>query len=65
MDDLSDLIPRFDLRGMDLQLDRMHAALHDLDHPCQSVPAIQVIGTNGKGSIVSFLESALCTAGLR
>ena len=26
MDDLSDLIPRFDLRGMDLQLDRMHAA---------------------------------------
>ena len=25
--DLSDLIPRFDLRGMDLQLDRMQAAL--------------------------------------
>ena len=65
MDDLSDLIPRFDLRGMDLELDRMHAALHDLGHPCQSVPAIQVIGTNGKGSIVSFLESALCAAGLR
>jgi dihydrofolate synthase/folylpolyglutamate synthase len=65
VDDLSDLIPRFDLRGMDLQLDRMHAALQDLDHPCQSVPAIQVIGTNGKGSIVSFLESALCAAGLR
>ena len=65
MDELSDLIPRFDLRGMDLQLDRMHAALHDLDHPCQAVPAIQVLGTNGKGSIVSFLESALCAAGLR
>ena len=65
MDDLSDLIPRFDLRGMDLQLDRMHAALHDLDHPCQSLAAIQVLGTNGKGSIVSFLESALCAAGLR
>ena len=65
MDDLSDLIPRFDLRGMDLQLDRMQAALNDLNHPCQSVPAIQVIGTNGKGSIVSFLEAALCTAGLR
>ena len=30
MDDLSDLIPRFDLRGMDLQLDRMDAALHEL-----------------------------------
>ncbi|WP_226406402.1 dihydrofolate synthase [Synechococcus sp. MU1625] len=65
MDELSDLIPRFDLRGMDLQLDRMHAALQDLDHPCQAVPAIQVLGTNGKGSIVSFLESALCAAGLR
>jgi dihydrofolate synthase/folylpolyglutamate synthase len=65
VDDLSDLIPRFDLRGMDLQLDRMHAALHELDHPCRTIPAIQVLGTNGKGSIVSFLESALCAAGLR
>ena len=65
MDDLSDLIPRFDLRGMDLQLDRMHAALHELDHPCRTIPAIQVLGTNGKGSIVSLLESALCAAGLR
>ena len=60
MDDLFDLIPRFDLRGMDLQLDRMHAALHELGHPCRTIPAIQVLGTNGKGSIVSFLESALC-----
>nr|WP_255599741.1 dihydrofolate synthase [Synechococcus sp. MU1643] len=50
---------------MDLQLDRMHAALHELDHPCRTIPAIQVLGTNGKGSIVSFLESALCAAGLR
>ena len=65
MDDLSDLIPRFDLRGMDLQLDRMDAALHELDHPCRTIPAIQVLGTNGKGSIVSFLESALCAAGIR
>jgi dihydrofolate synthase/folylpolyglutamate synthase len=65
VDDLSDLIPRFDLRGMDLQLDRMHAALKELDHPCRTIPAIQVLGTNGKGSIVSFLESALCAAGIR
>ena len=50
---------------MDLQLDRMHAALHELDHPCRTIPAIQVLGTNGKGSIVSLLESALCAAGLR
>ena len=50
---------------MDLQLDRMHAALHELGHPCRTIPAIQVLGTNGKGSIVSFLESALCAAGFR
>ena len=43
MDDLSDLIPRFDLRGMDLQLDRMEAALHELDHPCRTIPAIQAV----------------------
>ena len=43
MDDLSDLIPRFDLRGMDLQLDRMDAALRELDHPCRTIPAIQVL----------------------
>ena len=50
---------------MDLQLDRMHAALHELDNPCRTIPAIQVLGTNGKGSIVSLLESALCAGGLR
>ena len=63
--DLSDLIPRFDLRGMDLQLDRMQAALEALRSPCQEVPAIQVAGTNGKGSIASFLASALHRAEIR
>lgn len=63
--DLSDLIPRFDLRGMDLQLDRMQAALEALHSPCQEVPAIQVAGTNGKGSIASFLASALHRAQIR
>ena len=64
-DDLSDLIPRFDLRGMDLQLDRMRNALANLGHPCAEVPAIQVAGTNGKGSIAAFLTSALHKAGIK
>ena len=63
--DLSDLIPRFDLRGMDLQLDRMQAALEALRSPCQTIPAIQIAGTNGKGSIASFVASALHRAQIR
>ena len=62
MDEFSDLIPRFDLQGMDLQLDRMRAALHELEGPYRDVPAIQVAGTNGKGSIVRFIETALLRA---
>ena len=64
-DDFSDLIPRFDLRGMDLQLDRMRHALDDLGFPCADVPAIQIAGTNGKGSIAAFLCSALLRAGIK
>ena len=64
-DDFADLIPRFDLRGMDLQLDRMQAALKAMGSPCESIPAIQVAGTNGKGSIACFLASALQKAGIR
>jgi len=63
-EDFSDLIPRFDLRGMDLQLDRMYQALHALGSPCADIPAIQIAGTNGKGSIASFLSAALQQAGI-
>ena len=64
-DDFADLIPRFDTRGMDLQLDRMQAALTALGDPCGSIPAIQVAGTNGKGSIAAFLATALKRAGIK
>ena len=64
-DDLSDLLPRFDQRGMDLQLDRMERALKALGNPCGTIPAIQIAGTNGKGSIASFINSALQSAGVR
>ena len=65
IDDLSDLIPRFDQRGMDLQLDRMQGALKHLGSPCGGVPAIQIAGTNGKGSIASFISAALLWNGIR
>ena len=58
-DELSDLLPRFDQRGMDLQLDRMQGALKHLGSPCGDIPAIQIAGTNGKGSIASFIGAVL------
>ena len=64
-DDLSDLLPRFDLRGMDLSLDRVQEALGELQQPAATIPAVQVVGTNGKGSIACFIHHALMAAGLR
>ncbi len=63
--DLSDLLPRFDVRGMDLSLDRMTIALEQLHQPAQSIPAVQVVGTNGKGSIACLIHHGLMAAGLR
>ena len=60
----SDLLPPFEQRGMDLSLDRMQRALKALHHPCHSVPAVQVVGTNGKGSIASFVHNGLVQAGI-
>lgn len=62
--ELSDLLPRFDVRGMDLSLDRMTIALEHLHHPAQSIPAVQVVGTNGKGSIACLIHHGLMAAGL-
>ena len=44
---------------MDLSLNRMKRALSALGEPCKSIPAIQIAGTNGKGSIASFINSCL------
>ena len=51
--------------GVDLGLDRMRRALTLLGSPEQSVPAVQVAGTNGKGSTVAMVEAILRAAGLR
>jgi dihydrofolate synthase/folylpolyglutamate synthase len=51
--------------GIVLGLERMRAALADGGHPERRFPAVQVAGTNGKGSIATFLHAILQAAGLR
>lgn len=63
--DLSDLIEPFASRGVDLDLERLHLALAEGGHPERRFAAVQVAGTNGKGSITTFLVSILEAAGLR
>ena len=45
-----------------LGLSRIKKALQGLGYPCKNIPAIQIIGTNGKGSIAAYLESILFEA---
>jgi dihydrofolate synthase/folylpolyglutamate synthase len=63
--DFSDLIQPFSRRGVDLGLDRLQAALADLGHPERRFAAVQVAGTNGKGSICTLVHQALLAAGIR
>ncbi len=39
--------------------------LQAMGNPCKEIPAVQVVGTNGKGSIASFLKSCFKVAGIR
>ena len=52
-------------RIMTLGLERIRHALIERGHPCDKIPAIQVAGTNGKGSIAAFIHSTLRMAGIR
>ena len=63
-DGFADLIEPFSRRGVDLGLDRLQAALAELGHPEQHFAAIQVAGTNGKGSIATLVHSSLLAAGI-
>ena len=62
---LSELIPSFQSRGMNLSLSRIESTICRMGNPCKAIPAIQIIGTNGKGSIACFLESCLTKAGIK
>ncbi len=64
IDRFDDLIPSIGERGMDLSLERMKKALEMMSEPCKEVPAIQIVGTNGKGSITRFIQSCLSLAGI-
>ncbi|MCT0248263.1 folylpolyglutamate synthase/dihydrofolate synthase family protein [Synechococcus sp. CS-205] len=65
IDTFADLIEPFSRRGVDLGLERMRSALAELGHPERRFPAVQVAGTNGKGSICTLVHAALLASGLR
>ena len=64
-DPFSDLIAPFSRRGVDLGLERLQAALAELGHPERRFAAVQVAGTNGKGSISTMLHAIAGAAGIR
>ena len=56
------LSPKYERDNINLGLSKTKKTLHGLGNPCKNVPAIQIIGTNGKGSIAAYLESILFEA---
>jgi len=64
-DPFGDLIAPFSRRGVDLGLERLQAALAELGRPERRFAAVQVAGTNGKGSISTMLERIATAAGIR
>jgi dihydrofolate synthase / folylpolyglutamate synthase len=63
-DPFADLIEPFSRRGVDLGLERLQAALAELGHPEKRFAAVQVAGTNGKGSICTLVHQSLLAAGI-
>ena len=53
------LSPKFERENINLGLSRIKKALGELDNPCKKIPAIQIVGTNGKGSITAFILSLI------
>ena len=64
-DNFADLIEPFSRRGVDLGLDRLQAAFAELGNPERRFAAVQVAGTNGKGSICTLVHQALLASGIR
>ncbi len=56
------LSSKYERDNINLGLSRIKKALQELGNPCENIPAIQIIGTNGKGSIAAYLESILFQA---
>ncbi len=53
------LSPKLERENIQLGLSRIKKALGELNNPCKDIPAIQIVGTNGKGSITAFIENIL------
>jgi len=53
----------FDLKRIDLGLDRVEKFLEFIGNPEKGIKYVHVAGTNGKGSVSAFIASALSQAG--
>ena len=58
-------INQLNTKGIALGLERITALLDILGNPQDALRCVHVAGTNGKGSVCAFLDSALQKAGLR
>ncbi|MFM9018837.1 MAG: bifunctional folylpolyglutamate synthase/dihydrofolate synthase, partial [Actinomycetota bacterium] len=58
-------IADLDLMGMRFGLERMNALMQALGQPCRGIPAVHVVGTNGKTSVTRMTAAFLTEAGLR
>lgn len=58
-------IAGLDLMGMRFGLERMQALMAELGQPCRGMPAVHVVGTNGKTSVTRMAAALLTASGLR
>ena len=58
-------IAGLDLMGMRFGLERMHALMRVLGQPCRGLPAVHVVGTNGKTSVTRMCAALLTASGVR
>ena len=59
------LSPNSERKNIKLGLLKVKRAVEILNYPCTNIPAIQIVGTNGKGSITAFIENILCSEGIK
>lgn len=60
-----DYLAALEFHGIKLGLDNIHGLLNHAGNPQENYPTIHVAGTNGKGSVIAFLDAMLRTAGYR
>lgn len=58
-----DYLKKLDVKGMVLGLENMKMLLYFLGNPQNNVPSIHIAGTNGKGSVGTFISEILINAG--